>query len=86
MRSTIGTATSNEPGRGALNHWRRGRDPVTGRAFLNQLNALFNRVQYDGALHNFVAILLCGAYIKRVRGFQLRHRVSAPTFRRNNEQ
>ena len=59
---------------------------MTGRAFLNQLNALFNRVQYDGALHNFVAILLCGAYIKRVRGFQLRHRVSAPTFRRNNEQ
>jgi hypothetical protein len=38
-------------------------------AFLNQLNALFNRVQHDGASHNFVAILLCGAYIKGVRGF-----------------
>ena len=28
--STIGTVASNERGRGALNHWRRGRDPVTG--------------------------------------------------------
>ena len=26
--STIGTVASNERGRGALNHWRRGRDPV----------------------------------------------------------
>ena len=48
-----GTATSNEPGRGALNHWRRGREPVTGRAFLNQLNALFNRVQYRWCIAQF---------------------------------
>ena len=27
--STIGTVASNERGRGALNHRRRGRDPVT---------------------------------------------------------
>jgi hypothetical protein len=26
----IGTKASNERGRGALNHWCRGRDPVTG--------------------------------------------------------
>jgi hypothetical protein len=28
--STIGKVASNERGRGALNHWRRGSDPVTG--------------------------------------------------------
>src|ERR1700732_3418355 len=28
--SMIGTKASNERGRGALNHWCRGRDPVTG--------------------------------------------------------
>jgi hypothetical protein len=63
--STIGTEASNERGRGALNHWRRGRDPVTGSRTQGSGEAV-KKLELKNTLMKPLTIAIIGALVVAV--------------------
>ena len=64
--STIGTEASNERGRGALNHWRRGCDPVTGSHASQGSGEAVEKLELKNTLMKPLTIAIIGALVVAV--------------------
>jgi hypothetical protein len=60
----IGTKASNEHGRGALNHWCRGHDPVTGACFGS--DARSKKLELENTLMKPLTTAIIGALVVAV--------------------
>ena len=61
----IGTKASNEHGRGALNHWCRGHDPVTGPRMFGS-DARSKKLELENTLMKPLTTAIIGALVVAV--------------------